>query len=368
MEETIEPQQFGVTPELFRQWRTPRYGNANPQKLTSKVWAWLLHSRLSGYASTQIMNGPSAMEAGPTWSFDRFGQSVTELPDGRTVYIGGEHEDHYDPDFYIYNDVAVAHPDGTVDFYCYRKSDFPPTDFHTATLLGEKIVIIGGLGYIEERQPGYTPLYALDLETFEIQKLAGSGQSPGWIYSQHVTLSEDANSIIVTQGKVYLGQESGLKENIDTWQLSLTDWRWERLTERNWIQFEIRRADRMNLHLLELRLALWSLKLKQGDQFQEQLSRLTEALGVQPDVKRMETLYRFEELGHGDLQKDADQYNLFYFDLDGVRVRFKEELHALQVMIEGQVSDKKIRLIKQDLLDRVTTLENAPCVVEEYEL
>jgi len=99
------------------------------------------------------MIGP-ATGAGPTWSFDRFGQSVTEMPDGRTVYIGGEHEDHYDPDFCIYNDVAVKYPDGAVDFYCYRKSDFPPTDFHSASLVGKKIVIIGGLGYVEERIPG----------------------------------------------------------------------------------------------------------------------------------------------------------------------------------------------------------------------
>jgi hypothetical protein len=39
----------------------------------------------------------------PVWCFDRFGGTVTVLPDGRQVYIGGEHEDYYDPDFCIYN-------------------------------------------------------------------------------------------------------------------------------------------------------------------------------------------------------------------------------------------------------------------------
>ena len=44
---------------------------------------------------------------GPVWCFSRFGTSLTELPDGRFVQIGGEHEDFYDPDFCIYNDVTV---------------------------------------------------------------------------------------------------------------------------------------------------------------------------------------------------------------------------------------------------------------------
>jgi len=57
------------------------------------------------------------------------------LPDGREVLIAGEHEDYYDPDFFIYNDVVVRAPDGKFAIYGYSKEAFPPTDFHTATLL-----------------------------------------------------------------------------------------------------------------------------------------------------------------------------------------------------------------------------------------
>src|SRR5215208_5738202 len=166
MEEELGPQQFGVTPALFKEWRAPRFGNENPQKIKSNVWEWLVRSKLSGYAATQKMNAPSALAEGPTWSFDRFGQSVTELSDRRTVYIAGEHEDHYDPDFYIYNDVVVVHPDGAVDFYCYRKSDFPPTDFHTGTLVDETIVILGSLGYPDERNGNDTQICVLSLDNF----------------------------------------------------------------------------------------------------------------------------------------------------------------------------------------------------------
>jgi hypothetical protein len=43
----------------------------------------------------------------PVFCFRRFGRTETKLPNGRIVYIGGEHEDIYDPDLNIYNDVVV---------------------------------------------------------------------------------------------------------------------------------------------------------------------------------------------------------------------------------------------------------------------
>ena len=30
-----------VTPEIFGEWRAPRRGNANPQKLNNALWQWL---------------------------------------------------------------------------------------------------------------------------------------------------------------------------------------------------------------------------------------------------------------------------------------------------------------------------------------
>ena len=365
MEENLDPGQFGVTPDLFREWRVPRFGDENPQKLKSKVWEWLVHSRLSGYASNKMMNGPSPQVGGPTWSFDRFGQSVTELTDGRTVYIGGEHEDHYMPDFNIYNDVVVIGLDQMVDFYCYKKSDFPPTDFHTATLVGDKIILIGSLGELGERNPGHTQLYALSLRNFEIHKLESTGVSPGWIHRHTATLSEDQNSIIVTRGKVDLGGGHSLRENIEDWKLNLDDWSWERLTQRNWTQFEIKRQDKMNIHLFEIRQALWTLTFNLEDEYQDQMSRLLESLGYRPDVNQINDLYHFG-IDQGDLQKDEDTYNLFYVTIDGVRVRFTEGLNGLQVIIEGELPGEKEGLIKRQLLDKLTILENSACEVEEY--
>ncbi len=98
------------------------------------------------------------------------------LPDGCIILIGGEYEDFYDPDFCIYNDVTVIHPDESIDTYSYPKAIFPPTDFHTATLVGTStdahIIIVGSLGYLEDRQYSHTPVYCLNLNNFKIQQVA----------------------------------------------------------------------------------------------------------------------------------------------------------------------------------------------------
>ena len=62
------------------------------------------------------------------------GQAHVVLPDDRNVYIAGEHEGHYDPDFYIYNDVVIVDGD-CIRILCYPESVFTLTDFHTATSL-----------------------------------------------------------------------------------------------------------------------------------------------------------------------------------------------------------------------------------------
>ncbi|ELS05021.1 hypothetical protein Xen7305DRAFT_00047600 [Xenococcus sp. PCC 7305] len=365
MTEEIEPQEYGVTPALFLEWRTPRFGDQNPTKIQSQVWEWLVHSKLSGYQSTQKLNGPSAFDAGATWSFDRFGQSVTELPDGRIIYIAGEHEDYYDPDFYIYNDVVVVNPDDSVEFYCYSKDEFPPTDFHSATLLGNKIIIIGNLGYYEERNQSNTQIYLLNLDNFKIEKVNSSGNSPGWIHGHRAVLSADRKFITVTKGKIDLGQEFSLRENIDDWQLDLQDWHWQRLTERNWARWEIKRRDRKHNHLWDLRQALWSLEVKWEEHYQQDLKNLEKELGYRPDVNLIKDIYSFG-FPCEQLPQDEDEYNVFRIKIDGVTVRFVEERYSVQATVEGELPDEKIVELQNRTLSKISLLENTICDLEVY--
>lgn len=114
----------------------------------------------------------------PYWKgHSRMGQSETILPDGRHVFIGGEFEDYYDPDFFIYNDVFVVDPSNASDasdphanvvIYGYPHDAFPPTDFHKAFLVNNHIWIIGSMGYMSSRK-NRIQVCVLDTTTWKME-------------------------------------------------------------------------------------------------------------------------------------------------------------------------------------------------------
>jgi len=156
----------------------PRFGQTNPSPMDLPFWHSMIHSGQHAYtAATRF----EVAVPRPIWCAARFGQSLTFLPDGRMVEIGGEHEDFYDADFCIYNDVFV-HGDGSLQIFGYPKEVFAPTDFHSATYVDGAIYIIGNVGYVGTRQVGTTPVYRLDCQTWAITRVATSGDGPGWVH------------------------------------------------------------------------------------------------------------------------------------------------------------------------------------------
>ena len=350
-----------ITRELFLEWRSPRFGRSNPERMNNSVWEWLIKSRLSAFLATEKLNGPDAMDSGPGWCFDRFGQSSTSLADGRIILIAGEHEDHYDPDFYIYNDVVVQHPDGKIEIFGYPKDIFSPTDFHTATLVGNQVIIIGSLGYPNERRPGTTSVAILNLDTFAISNTVTVGNAPGWIHNHSAVLNEDGSSILIRQGKLDTGGKDGaLIENIDDWRLSLADWRWEKLTNRQWQQWEVRRSDRKGNHLWQIQQALWYREVHWEKEFREQMDQLSQEFGVSPDLDLAEKLY-CPAISHEEISRKDDEYNIYRIKVDGVVVRFVQEMASIQITIEGDLPQKTIDAITSELLGKLTALENTPC-------
>ena len=361
-EEQDERPDSSVTPELFRQWQSPRFGRSNPERMSNPVWEWLVRSGISAWSANEHFKGRSAFEAGPGWCFSRFGQSSTQLPDGRTVLIAGEHEDHYDPDFYIYNDVVVRDPAGGITIYGYPREAFPPTDFHSGTLVGNRIIIIGSLGYPDDRRPGDTPVMALDLETFAVSSVVTSGTSPGWIHSHCADLAEDGSSILIRQGKLDRGIGEPLVENIDDWRLNFSDWRWERLTERQWQRWEVKRKDGKLYHLREIQMASRTRDLSIHDIFREEMERLTQACGQPPDLDLAAVLYR-PDLPHEMLPEVEDEYGVFRIRVDGIVVRYVEEMRSIQMTVEGDLPQTTIDSLTSDVLGKMSTLEHAPCAL-----
>jgi ankyrin repeat protein len=190
-----------VSLDEYSKGRYRRFGHSNPELTNDPFWIAMIRSGVNAWSATRYFKDHASAPDKPVWCADRFGQSLTLLPDGRMVEIGGEHEDGYDPDFSIYNDVFVYDGRGGIQIYSYQKNDFPPTDFHTATLAGQYIYIIGSLGYDDARKYGITPVYRLSLDDFHIEAMSTTGDMPGWIYDHRASLKEGSR-IHITGGKV----------------------------------------------------------------------------------------------------------------------------------------------------------------------
>lgn len=355
-EEEVRPDP-SLTRDVFLRWRNPRRGRSNPEDQTNPVWTWLVRSRLGAYEANTHFDGPCAIEAGPGWCARRFGQSKTKLPDGRIIYVAGEHEDFYDADFFIYNDVIVRHPDGKIEIFGYPREVFPATDFHSATLVGDRLILIGNLGYPEDRQPHETPVFALDLATFTFAPVSTSGENPGWIHGHAASLSADRQSLLVHGGKLDRGGPGrSLPENIDDWHLDLVTWTWKRLTRRNWPRWEFVRADGQANHLWEIEQAAWAQQVGWEKDFQDQMDKLETRLGLRPDPDLFETLFH-PPIDHEAIPQAEEEYNTFRRRIEGVTVRYVVDMYSVTMTIEGSLSTEQASSLTNDLQDKLSRLE-----------
>jgi hypothetical protein len=217
--------------EPFEAQRTFRFGKSNPERMRFAFWdCWMVRERSQPYRVRELFNLSNRCGDEPIWSFDRMGVTRTELPDGRSISIGGEYEDFYDPDFCIYNDVIVQGPPDRVEIYGYPEATFPPTDFHTSTLADDRIFIVGSLGYPESRRPGHTPVYCLALANYTISELRTTGENPGWIFKHQASL--ETNNNIKIWGGEFVRSHGGRQQYrrlLDDFTLELHSLVWTRL-------------------------------------------------------------------------------------------------------------------------------------------
>ncbi len=330
--------------------------------MTNASWQWLVRNReLNAWAANAHFEGPPSLAVGPCWCFNRFGRSDTTLPDGRVVSIAGEHEDHYDPDFYIYNDVVVTDPTGAIEVYGYSREVFPPTDFHSATLDGERIVVIGCLGYPTQRVPGETPVYALDTGTFAFTKLTTTGDAPGWIFEHTATRSDDGRSITVRGGRraVIVDGEDDIRENIDDWSLDLATLAWTRLTERRWTVWELSRADGQRHDLMTIEWMSWHVGGKSLFD-RQQLASMGAELGYTPDFALYTSRFT-PPVAHTPVEPNIEEMpKTVRITVDGVTVRYVEESFFVRVTIEGTLPKETVATIIEDARAKLELLEHAP--------
>ncbi len=208
--------------EKYRLTKQHRFGLTNPEVMTVDFWRSMVCNGFSTGEARREFNEPDDSDA-VIWSFDRFGQSLTELPDGRIIEIGGQQDGNYDPDFCIYNDVVVHDGQGNFQIFGYPQAIFPPTDFHTATLVGSYIYIIGRLGYYQNRTYDQTPVYRLDCRSYQIEAVITTN-SPGWIY-EHRAVHLESEVIMICGGLIEDAKES--HKNILEYRLNLISLVWQ---------------------------------------------------------------------------------------------------------------------------------------------
>ena len=189
-----------ATPAQYRRGRERTFGKRNPQRIDNPFWNAMVKCGWPAYRADDL-HGATDCGKPPTWCHHRFGMSLTPLPDGRYVQIAGEHEDSYDTDFCIYNDVIVHDGAGSFQIFGYPRETFPPTDFHSATRVEGWIYLVGSLGYMNERGTR-AQVYRLNLHTFAMERVETRGEDPGWISRHKAT--RDGDRLVVTGGNVFL--------------------------------------------------------------------------------------------------------------------------------------------------------------------
>ena len=319
-----------ITPEIFEQQCKHRFGIANPERMQKEHWEWMVRRGDSAYSAKKDIGLENVFTSGPDWCFERFGMSRTQMPDGRIICIAGEHEDFYDPDFCIYNDVIVLRPaagtdaitvdSGEVEIYGYPFETFVPTDFHSATLVDTKIFLIGRLGYNGAQIEGRTPVYSLDTETYEIKEVPTSGSPPGWIYEHHASYDAGRHAITVRGGKIYVKDATSSTVNMAAHQLHLADLRWEVIAKRE----------------IHTRYVI----------------ETNDSLGMEFDHRP--EMFRPKKVPYGWLNPEERGVLVCSLDIQGVRVTFQCYYSYVRVLMEGNLQGELVRSLLNDIAENLS--------------
>lgn len=343
----------------FDTWCVPKRGRANPEVQTNDVWCWLIETEASAYSAHEALG--QGEQKCPGWCFSRFGQSETRLSYGTVIYIGGEHEDYYDPDFYIYNDVIVVRPNGSIEIYGYPTDVFPPTDFHTATLIGDEIIVIGGLRYPEDRATDDTSIYRLKLSDFSIRQMDMSGDAPAWLYDHKAELDADTQTIRVSGGQVTHGPTNRLVENLTTWEVDLASNCWRAISTHQVQRWLLIREDEGCNDLWRIEQAAREIRslCSEKDDVQGYLYFAKSGHGVDAEL----FFSRFSPpFPHTPIEQDTDDddHRNHRISVDGVTIRFVEDMFEISVTIEGHLDPDRRAALERHGLETYSALEGVP--------
>ncbi len=349
--------------DLFAKWQSACRGNGQADDMSNLVWEWMFRGRIDPNHANNAFAMSADRPVQPRWAGCRMGQSKTSLTDGRIIWIAGEHEDFYDPDFYIYNDVIVEQVDGSLKILGYSVEEFSPTDFHSATAVDNdsSIFIIGSIGYQNERREGFTPVYKLNTQSYELSAITTLGSCPGWIHNHTAELSGNGFHITIRGGRVLSGKS--FIENIDDWCLCLETLTWTQLTDRKWPRFQLHRSDGKRLHLYDYSNIEFERQYPQlGGRTTEELER---EIGIAPNIVAYRKLLT-PSIAHKIQESKVDsesEWRTTRITVDDVQVRFVDDSNYLTVIAEGELSPDRLKSIVDELAEKLGRVENCSCTI-----
>lgn len=346
----------------FSDWALARRGLSNPEKQTNPVWVWLAETRFWPHEARELVGESQKQE--PGWCFSRYGQSETLLEDGRTVCIGGEHEDFYDPDFFIYNDVTIFEKGRAVEVFGYPAREFPPTDFHSATLIDGQIIIIGRLGYPEGRSKKITPVFILRLDDFTISELQTSGQQPAWMHEHSATLEPTGQSIICEGGLTIHHGTGHYVENIASWRLCLASGTWSKISEKPWSRWLLMRGDESRNELWELSQVSWMQRTNRDRQSIRKILASFSARGHQVDTELYEARYA-PNVDIFEIAEDKDDYRTHHVSFGNQSLRFVEQYDSVLMTCESDLGIEDQETLVNHYVKVFGKLEGVPYKAEK---
>ncbi len=211
------------------------------------------------------------------------------------------------------------------------------------------------LGFEEDRMPGQTQVFTLNVQTLAMSRIRATGECPGWISKHTAELAADGQSIKVTGGVVWRTDNS-LVENLDEWKLHLNDWRWERLTRRLWPRWSLERTDGGRLHLSEFSQLSWKRQVKWGPEKEEAFLR--ESLKGEPDGKAYENLFQ-PPVTTALPMEDPEDSRAVRVVVDGITVRFNDKGSEVVITIEGALPANIADVIVEDCRSKLERVERS---------
>jgi hypothetical protein len=324
---------FGVEirPEQFELQRHRQFGRANPERMDLPYWEWMVRSELNAYQALRRFGAQPKVKAGPDWCFTRSGMSSTVLPDGRTVFVGGEFEDEYDEEFCIYNDVIVRGPADEVVIFGYPREVFSPTDFHTATLIGKCIILVGCFGYEDDRRLGQIPVFALDTVSYRVERINTTGEIPGWLFEHSAEFDSERGTILVRSGQVIVAGADGkhtCRSNFDEYALDMSSLQWSQVTRLNWHQYRVRFFDHSGKRIFP--------------QHEIELGQLLPA----------------------QIKSEQRSDSTWHINVDGVPITLRDNAFEIDAVVEGDLPDVLVLAVLNELAVNLESQHNFICRVE----